>query len=285
MKPFSAKELVAKARATVKLSQLRKELAEREKQEALHQQLVYSVTDKIRSGLFTVKDLDLVVEQIRDILGADCVFACRLLDDPQEIETENQDKAQEPPRPTCTVVAECINTTVRSQNPRASLVGKSLPLRCQRFLEAQESDRDDLLVDLTQTELALLPKGTGAPIECISSPVHVRDKIWGLLRCLRKSRHARGRPWGEMEYSLLGSVAGQVGLGIVQVQMAEAQREEHLKLEAANAANKAKNQIMANISHELRTPLNAIIGLAEIMRETNLTLEQEEMLHTVQNSG
>jgi len=77
------------------------------------------------------------------------------------------------------------------------------------------------------------------------------------------------KPWGEVEYSLLGRVAGQVGLGIVQVQMAELQREEHLKLEAANAASKTKSQIMANISHELRTPLNAVISLAEIMRETN----------------
>ncbi|MEC9346515.1 MAG: HAMP domain-containing sensor histidine kinase [Pseudomonadota bacterium] len=45
---------------------------------------------------------------------------------------------------------------------------------------------------------------------------------------------------------------------------AEARRQE------ADAANRAKSDMLASMSHELRTPLNAIIGFAEIMEQQGL---------------
>lgn len=60
------------------------------------------------------------------------------------------------------------------------------------------------------------------------------------------------------------------------------ERQLREAIEAADYANKAKSDFLANISHEMRTPLNSIIGLTELLRTTDLDAgEQEEILSSV----
>ncbi|MBF0407094.1 MAG: response regulator [Candidatus Riflebacteria bacterium] len=51
--------------------------------------------------------------------------------------------------------------------------------------------------------------------------------------------------------------------------------------EAAESANRAKDQFLANMTHELRTPLNPVIGFTELLLEMEPTSDQREYLEII----
>ena len=55
--------------------------------------------------------------------------------------------------------------------------------------------------------------------------------------------------------------------------------------DALERASRDKTTFISTISHELRTPLNGIVGLSRILRDTELTAEQEKYLKTIHVSA
>ncbi|WP_397569925.1 PAS domain S-box protein [Schlesneria sp. T3-172] len=55
--------------------------------------------------------------------------------------------------------------------------------------------------------------------------------------------------------------------------------------DAAESANRSKDEFLANVSHEIRTPMNAILGMTELVLESSLTESQRRLLQTVKSAG
>jgi signal transduction histidine kinase/CheY-like chemotaxis protein len=122
-----------------------------------------------------------------------------------------------------------------------------------------------------------------AVVECIKTPgkrFEMEFRIQG----------AKGIRWiectGEVsQRNMLGRAERMVGINRDVSKRREIQNEVETAKAQAEAANKSKDEFLANISHEIRTPLNGVIGLNNLLAQTELTAEQRKYVELVGSSG
>ena len=94
-------------------------------------------------------------------------------------------------------------------------------------------------------------------------------------------RHASGEwRWMDVRGRAVYDSAGQpetiYGIGIDITERKRAEESLAAARDAAESANRIKDQFMATLSHELRTPLNAILGYARMLRTNALPPEKRQ---------
>ena len=82
-----------------------------------------------------------------------------------------------------------------------------------------------------------------------------------------------------------GNATCVAGIGRDITALKKTERELVAAREAAFAASQAKSEFLSSMSHEIRTPMTAILGMAELLAEGELNVEQRRYIEVLCNNG
>ncbi|MDD2943410.1 MAG: ATP-binding protein [bacterium] len=111
-----------------------------------------------------------------------------------------------------------------------------------------------------------------------SIPIISGETLLGVLVVYLQEGHQST----EWEVEMIDSISRAFAAMIERARLEEMLQEE--KFQAEESA-KAKSDFLASMSHEIRTPMNGVLGMASLLLETQMTLEQRELAEIVSYSA
>jgi PAS domain S-box-containing protein len=109
-------------------------------------------------------------------------------------------------------------------------------------------------------------------------PIVFNNDILGVLFLYTSPYPARN----EERINIFTQVGEMMALALLKE---KAQVSLTLAHETALQAAKDKSEFLANMSHEIRTPMNGVLGMLGILKDTEMTDEQRDMVETAANSA
>jgi two-component system phosphate regulon sensor histidine kinase PhoR len=154
--------------------------------------------------------------------------------------------------------------------------------RAQRSLvirDAQGADAEKLATLYSSGLPDVAPPG--GPLSLLITPFGVGSQLLGTITARRRTA---GHAWTPAEVDAVESIAADLGRGLNQARLYEAENRLVVDLQALDAA---KSDFFAMVSHELGSPLTTIEGYLEILSDDDaepVTQQQAAMLATIDRS-
>jgi PAS domain S-box-containing protein len=154
--------------------------------------------------------------------------------------------------------------------------------------ESLKFDPADVPSDFSEiTAMTIHPEDLPGVYAQFQATVDARSPHWAKShRFILKDGSVRWRlSRGTIVYDEAGVLKSFHGTETDITELKEIEVELKLAREAAESANRAKDEFLANVSHEIRTPMNAILGMTELALDSAPNDHHRQLLSTVRSAA